>query len=424
MNKNIQKVYSLDPGFIKNDLEGIKTLMSLFGNPQDKLKIIHITGTNGKGSTSNFIGSALFNLGFKVGVFTSPHLKKFNERFSVNNKNISSKKLNQIIDEIFKRIDEYNKNRENKFIPTFFDICSCITFLFFCESRADYVVLEVGMGGRLDSTNVVKNSIISIITNIGFDHQKFLGNTKEKRAKEKMGVIKKNSIFLTTEKDKKILALFEEKCKKQKTKFISLDKFNSLVTVENKNLDFQTVKVKNFDFFEEKTFKIKMIESYQVKNFILSLYCICLILEKEKIKIEDVKIEKAFEKAKIKGRFDIISKSPFVIVDGSHNECGFKMLYNEIKDFENKKLLVIGLKEKKTITKNLIKIISDFEKVIVTNTNFKGEDTKKLQKIAKKYNKNVIIEQDKLKIKKIIQKLDKKDFCLIFGSLYMVGNFL
>ena len=184
---------------IKMGLNNMIELMEKFDNPQDKLKIIHIAGTNGKGSCSSFINSVLISQGYKVGLFTSPSIFNFEERIRINNENIKE----DILLDLMKEVRE--KAKELKVFPADFELITAIAFLYFYRENCDFVVLEVGLGGRLDATNIIKNPLLTLITSISFDHQQFLGNTLESIATEKAGIIKKGSDLILYSQDKKVM---------------------------------------------------------------------------------------------------------------------------------------------------------------------------------------------------------------------------
>ena len=411
MKKILDYVFNLNEFKINYNFEDTKKIFKLLKNPQNNFKTIHITGTNGKGSTAKFLSNVLSQK-YKVGLYTSPHMIKYNERFQINNKEIENKKLEKYIN--------YMKNffEKNKIRPSYFEFTTALCFKYFSDEKVDIAIIEVGMGGENDTTNVV-NSMVSIITYIGLDHKEFLGDTKEKIAKEKIGILKKNTHLYTYEKDKKIIELFEKKVKKLNSKLFLTKNIKHKIT--QKNEDFQTFKVIDLN----EIFKIKLMGNFQIKNAILCIYvCLKLIEMKYKINMNDIK--KGLEKAENKGRFELLKKSPKIIFDMAHNKDSFLELLKNIKNIQNKKLCIFSLKKNKSISKYIFDIMNMFENVIITKSHFRPEDTKKLFnkiKIKNKEKINICDSENEIieKIKKL--KIKKKDFILCFGSAYLYEDF-
>ena len=217
-NKEIMSYIYEDRKAIKEDkdLSRMKMLMEKLGNPQDDLKFIHVTGTNGKGSTTTMMANVLKNSGYKVGKFISPYIVSFNERIQINNEYITNEELTKYIEKIKPIVDEMTKEGN---APIGFELITAIAFMYFKDNNCDIVCLEVGMGGRLDPTNIIKTTIISIITLIDFDHTKYLGDTLEKIATEKCGIIKPNKITVTyPQQDIEVLNTIRKFCAKNKNK--------------------------------------------------------------------------------------------------------------------------------------------------------------------------------------------------------------
>ena len=198
-------MYSLERFGMKLGLDVITDLLQHLGNPHLQFKSIHVAGTNGKGSTCSFLASILQEAGYKTALYTSPHLVKFNERIKVNGNDISDQYLASLAKKIKKTAEQH------KIELTFFEFTTALAFLYFARQKVDIVVVETGMGGRLDATNVL-HPLLSVITNISFDHQKHLGDTLEKIAWEKAGIIKKDGIIVTAERNPAVLEVFREEC--------------------------------------------------------------------------------------------------------------------------------------------------------------------------------------------------------------------
>ena len=327
IDKLLEELYSYSAFNIKLGLDNITKICEKMGNPQNEYKIIHVAGTNGKGSTSTTIEKVLIEAGYRVGKYTSPHILKFNERISFNGVDISDEDIAKYYYMLKNLIEEHNIK------PTFFELTTAMMFAYFRDMKPDYVILETGMGGRYDATNVC-NSEISIITNVSLDHTEYLGDTIYKISKEKAGIIKPNSYVIVGDDNAEFLKAISEKtekyiniCEKYKDVKFNLN-FNNFMTeifVDNKKYDFS------------------LFGNYQVKNFL------CAYEALKYIGIEENIMKEAFKKVVWQCRFEVFSKNPLVIFDGAHNSDGIDQLCSIIKsnfDKEEVCILVSILKDK------------------------------------------------------------------------------
>lgn len=330
----------------KKDLTNIKLLCEHLGNPFEKYPCIHIAGTNGKGSTAHLISAILQEHGYKVGLYTSPHYRDFRERIKINGKYISRK---YVVDFV-----ENNKAVFEKIKPSFFEITVALAFDFFAKEKVNVAVIETGLGGRLDSTNII-TPILSVITNISFDHQQFLGNTLKKIAGEKAGIIKKNIPVVIGETQEETVTVFEKKAKAKKSEIIFADK-NYQVVKKSENLTHT-----NFDILKNgQTFfsnqKINLHGSYQTKNIATALQAIDVL--PESFSIKKSKIASALSNLKkltnFKGRWQVLQKDPIVLCDSAHNEGGLSLAMIQLKSLKIKELhFVLGMVNDKSIEKML-----------------------------------------------------------------------
>ncbi|MBI2668551.1 bifunctional folylpolyglutamate synthase/dihydrofolate synthase [Candidatus Woesearchaeota archaeon] len=372
-NHLLHWLYSLNRFGMKLGLDVMRQLMQLLGDPQQQFPCIHVTGTNGKGSTTAFIAQILLEAGFKVGRYTSPHLVKFNERITINNRPISDRSLIALIQNI------KSKSQTAKLRPTFFEFTTALAFQYFAEQKVDIAVVEVGMGGRLDATNVV-HPLVSVSTNIEYDHQKHLGSTLLQIAREKAGIIKENSILVTAEKRKKNLQLFQKICKRAKTKMIRV---NGRFRIMDANLNGQTFKTK------DGLFTVALLGDYQPLNA-LTAVTVIRTLRKYGWLISDSTIQKALLKTEWPWRLQVIAKKPLTIVDGSHNVAGFRYVQRFLRRLPHqKKILIIGISKDKDIPKMIPLIAPFFQTIIVTKSNFKPAPIKTLLRYIPQ-NKKVI----------------------------------
>ena len=322
-------IHSVSNFFCKPGLERLKELCSGLGNPEKSLKFIHIGGTNGKGSVSSMLNSVLCEGGYKVGLYTSPYVREFNERMRVNGKNIPNDTLARLTERVKKVAEKMADS------PTEFELITAIAFEYFKEEKCNIVILEVGMGGRLDATNIIDKPALSIITGIALDHTAFLGDTVEKIAYEKAGIIKENSVALWGGDNKAAETVIEEVCIKKQSILCKTD--YSKLNVKNFDLSGTT-----FDYKSRKDIKLSLLGSYQPRNASVvldaldNLSCIGLHVSEEAIR-------DGLLRAKWPARFEIIHQGPTVIFDGAHNAQGIEAAVESVKKyFGDKKVLVLS----------------------------------------------------------------------------------
>jgi len=282
----------------KPGLERIRELCERLSNPQDSLKFIHVAGTNGKGSTVTMISCALEDAGYKVGKYTSPYIFDFRERIEINGKMIEKDELAKITEVVANECAKMDDH------PTEFEIVTAIAFVYFKQQNCDYVVLEVGMGGRLDATNIIKNPLVSVITSISLDHIQILGDTEEKIAKEKAGIIKDGMpcVAYPLNSDS-VNAVFEKVCTQTNSKFYlpDLSKLKVKSTVNNKlSFDYKGVR-----------YTPALLGTHQIYNSLTAITAL------EILNIETEHIQSGIARAVAHGRYEIISQKPRIIIDRS-----------------------------------------------------------------------------------------------------------
>lgn len=315
----INFIHSVSNYFCKPGLARIEKLCAALGNPQEKLRFVHVAGTNGKGSFCAFLSEILMSAGYTVGRYTSPFILEFNERIAVNNTPITDSSLASITSKVKAICDAM----EDK--PTEFEVITAIGFVYFVEMGCDIVVLECGLGGRLDATNIIKSHELSVITGIDFDHQNFLGNTIKEIALEKAGIIKANRpvLWCGNNAEAESVILSEAKC--QNAPLYKVDK--SKITVNSLSLSGTL-----FDFGSYRSLKINMLGTYQPENAAAAVMAAELLCENGwKITTKD--IEKGLGLARWPARFELISTNPTVIFDGGHNPQGVTAAVNSIKAY-------------------------------------------------------------------------------------------
>lgn len=304
----IEYIHSISWTFCKPGLERIGELCEKLGNPQDKLKFIHVAGTNGKGSFCSMLESVLRAAGYKTGLYTSPYIKEFNERMRVMGGNIE----NDTLADITSRIRPIADSMTDK--PTEFELITAIAFQYFYESGCEVVVLEAGMGGRLDSTNIIRNPYLSVITGIALDHVDYLGDTVEKIAAEKAGIIKDNAPILYGGEDKSAAAVISGVAEERGSSFFDID-YSDI-----KNLK-STLDGTTYDYKNHKDIKISLLGLYQPKNSALVIRAVEILRERG-LEISESALLSGLDAARWIARFEILSRDPLIIFDGAHNPQG------------------------------------------------------------------------------------------------------
>jgi len=378
----------------KPGLDAIHNLLSQLNNPHQGLKTIHLAGTNGKGSTSHILASILIENGYKVGLFTSPHIKDFRERIKINGQLISKQLVVDFVTENKVVFDELN--------PSFFEICTAMAFTIFKKQNCDIAIIETGLGGRLDSTNVIQPEV-SVITNIGIDHTNFLGTTLTKIATEKAGIIKSNIPVVIGEFNDETFSVFHEKAKKLNSQLS--------VTTQRKNI------------------KTDLLGQFQQKNCSLALETIS-ILKQNGWFIDDIKTNIALTRVKINtnfnGRLDEISINPRVIIDASHNTDGVKNLFKEIELLEFEHLhCVYGTSSDKDVSE-IIKLFP--KEATYYFTEFSSERSQKIEVLknnAKNNNLNFSTYLEPKKALRSAKQVSKVgDLIIVFGSFFILEKII
>ena len=324
----LEDIHSVSWTFCKPGLDRIKELCEKLGNPQKNLKFIHVAGTNGKGSFCSMLHSILKEQGYRVGLFTSPYIKFFNERIAINGSPISNQDLAKITSQIKPIADAMTDK------PTEFELITAIGFEYFKSQNCDVVILECGLGGRLDSTNIIENSVLSVITGIAFDHTAILGDTIPQIAAEKAGIIKENTPVLWCGNDKDAENVISKEATLKNAPLYIADRTTL-------NVKKQTLDGTFFDFGAYKDLKINLLGTYQIENATNVLNAVN-ILKNQGYVITDTAIREGLSKAKWHARFEIISVTPLIIFDGGHNPQGVCEAVKSVKQyFGNEKLNIV-----------------------------------------------------------------------------------
>lgn len=381
-------------------LERAKYFLKLLGNPDRGFKYVHITGTSGKGSTVAFLHEILHQSGLRVGSFTSPFACTSIEKIKVNDKLIKPNELARLIEKIKPAIAKMKQSRFGR--SSYFECFFAIALLYFKQLRCQWVILEVGMGGAFDATNAIARSEVSAITNIGLDHTHILGKTRTKIAREKMGIIKTNSHFFTTETRSNLLKIFQRRCGQLKTKF-------HLINVP-KDADIRV-------------FETQMAGRHQQLNAALAMAIA------KQLKISSNVIKNAIGKVSLPCRFEIMQKNPLVILDGAHNPDKIKSVIHNLKNLTYDKLYIMfacgRTKDARAMLKSLARAA---EQIILTKFSHhvyyhaKAFKPEQISRHIGKFRNKKIESNPKKALSEILKKLKKNDALLITGSFYLAGE--
>lgn len=408
-------IHSLSKFGKKSGLDNITRLLNVLGNPQDKLKFVHIAGTNGKGSTASFVSQILIQSGYNVGLFTSPFIEVFNERIQINNQNISNDDLEKYTSIVKNAIEEIG---DDNYHPIEFEVICAIGFLYFVDKKCDIVVLETGLGGRLDCTNIIKKPYVCAITSISFDHMQYLGDTIEKIASEKCGIIKENSVVCTY-------------CDLEKSAKNVVSKFCKETNSHLYEPSIETLKIKKqgreniFDYKDYKNVKINLSGLHQIYNACLAIDIIDNLKNYFEISYED--IINGLNMARWVCRFEIFDKKNYTfVIDGAHNSDGVLKYTQAVKKiFNDKKIVtVFGMLNDKDFEKSVERIANISDELIITDVpSIRQTDVKPVFEVAKKIKNDTILINDNISaINKAISLADENSVICIVGSLYLAGN--
>lgn len=391
--KTLEYIHSI-PKFVRPlGNKDLGYVLEKFNNPQKSLKFVHIAGTNGKGSTAAMLSSVLCEAGYKTGLFTSPFIEVFNERIKINGNNIPDNDLCDVAERVKRVIDEFGFK-----ISEFAFICA-MAFVYFKEQNCEIVVLETGMGGRLDATNIIEKPVLSILTSIGYDHMLYLGDTIEEIAKEKCGIIKENCTVVA-QKNKEVAHIIEEAAK---------EKNASLVFTENSK------KTQNGFLYKGQEYPLSLKGDYQSLNGATVIVAV-EILRQNGFKISEVDLKNGLSKTKWPVRFEFVREN--IVIDGGHNTDGIEALLKSLEDY--KFGVVIAMMCDKA-TDECVKMLLDKAEFVIT-TEIPMPRCESAKNLAKDIPGVVAIPNFKTAIDEGINKLCKDEILCICGSLYFAAE--
>jgi dihydrofolate synthase/folylpolyglutamate synthase len=389
-------------------LEAITGLLTDLGNPEESFPSILIAGTNGKGSTAAMTASILARAGYKTGLYTSPHLVDIRERIVVNGKKIAEGAFNKIGSVIAKKVTQP---------VTYFEFLTAAAFCYFEQRQVDIAVMEVGLGGRLDATNVCR-PLVSVITNIALDHTAYLGNSLKSIAEEKAGIIKQDGICITGAKQKRVLKVLEDACRNRKARLYQVGKEIKIIRQEDGLFKYRG------EHREIADLSIALAGSHQCDNAALALAAIECI-ENSGFKISDSAIRAGLRNTHWDARMEILQRNPLFLLDGAHNPAGITALCRALKnDFSYRRLILIfGAFADKDYPKMLKKIAPLAYKIILAPLQSeRAASVDDLSKIIKTMKKTPVIAENFREAINIARHLaSEKDLICAAGSLYLAG---
>ncbi len=406
--ESLSKLFSLHQFGIKLGLENIKKLLRHIGNPESSLKAIHIAGSNGKGSTASFISSILMEAGYKVGLYTSPHFVKFNERIRINGIEIKDDFVVKFINKNSKYIDENS--------PTFFELTTALAFKHFADSKVDYAIIETGLGGRLDATNVLQ-SLASVITSISYEHTNILGDSIESISSEKAAIIKKKQKVFIGDLPKIANKVVVLKAKEQNSEYFEYEKYISICNGKG------TVKLNN------KTISIPSLPlpgEYQIKNASLAVLTTLDLFPEIEEKILFDGLTNVIANSGIQGRYETHNVNPKIIFDSAHNAEGIELFILEFQKEEkeySKRSLIYGAMKDKNVEEILKSLSKHFDVIYGTQINYERSlKVAELEKIGKNCGIEIIPLEFPAKFINGFAKTNLNEVLVVLGSMYILGE--
>lgn len=398
-------------------LDNMRELLKRLENPQDSLKFVHISGTNGKGSVLAYVSTVFKEAGYRTGRYISPTLFSYREKIQVNESFIGREDLARLTEEVKKAAEEMQNS--GKGFPTIFEIETALAFLYFAEQKCDIVILETGLGGALDATNVIKTSVMEVITSISMDHMEFLGDTLGKIALQKAGIIKPHTSVVSAVQDMEAMEVIRDVCRKKECVFDTVDQ------EQIKDISYG-YEGQSFSYKDWKNIKISLMGSYQIKNAALALEAI-EALRKLGYELNDKAVYQGMKTAVWKGRFTVISKEPFIIMDGAHNQAAAEELVRSLKlYYPGKKFYYIFGMFRDKDYHQVIRLTAPLAEHIVTvetPENPRALPAEELKKAVAEVNPSVEAAGSlRMAVNRVMEQIDKDAVIVIFGSLSFLGE--
>lgn len=403
-------------------LQRITSLLKILGNLQEQVPLVHLGGTNGKGSTLGMLASILRAGGYRVGTFISPHLFSYRERFMINGENIAEDTFVLLLEEVLATVAEVQ--RETGEPPTEFEVLTALAFLYFAREKVDIALIEVGMGGDIDSTNVIEKPLLSIITNVSLDHQDYLGKTLTEIAQKKSGIIKAGCPVVTASRKEEVLQIIRQRAEDLRAPLREVQREASWEWQEETGAgQFFTVQTSRHDY--GKLF-LPFWGQHQLENAVTAILA-GEILQEQGWRIEVPAIKEGLAKAKWPGRLEVMRQNPLFVVDGAHNPAGITVLAQWLarkrKDVR-RVILVIGMLDDKDRAWAARLLEPLVEMVIITKPN--SYRAKHWEELSRNFHENkvplVVKENLEEAIKEAVEEAVAEDLVLVTGSLYLIGE--
>ena len=411
-NGSVEYLYSLQKLGIKLGLNKIKEILFKLGNPHHDLRCIHVAGTNGKGSTSAMLAGVLTAHGYRTGLYTSPHLVRFTERYRIDGAEVSSERLATVFERVRHVVDDISP-------PTFFEAATAMAFLYFAEEGVDWAVIETGMGGRLDATNVIR-PVVSCITNIAHDHGEYLGATLTGIAREKAGIIKDGVPVVTGERGPGTLGVFKTACLRHDAPLFRLGKdFN---VRRRKSSEFRY-----FGLDAERILPVPgLVGAHQLENAALALASLELVARSGMMNIDSRALSDGLAATHWPARLEVLSREPLVVLDGAHNVRGAEILRSALKGcFSWRRLhLVLGIMADKDVEGILRRLVPLAATVVFTRPkNDRAADPRLLDRLSEELVGERYVVPDVAAALALAKSLAGPEDCIcIAGSLYLAGE--
>ena len=408
INSALEKLFKLHTFGVKLGLDNVKHFLDHIDNPQRNLKAIHIAGSNGKGSTAAFIASILMEYGYKTGLYTSPHFVKFNERITINGEQIDNEYVAGFITEHWSYITEHEL--------TFFEVTSALAFEYFSNSKVDYAIIETGLGGRLDATNVL-NSIAVVITSISLEHTNVLGTEISVIAKEKAAIIKQGTKVFIGLLDPEADAVVERKCNEENCELFRLQEY---INEKDDRLELYTEEI------ELDEWNVPLKGKYQVYNSALAVLVVSNTFVLDDNRKITHGISNVIKNTGIEGRFEYLHKGPDIILDSAHNIAGVREFLSEFNKSAGKyqrKVLLFGVMRDKAIEQMLIELGKSFDEIHLTQIdNERSAKIDELKKICFDIKIDALEEPVGMELINKFLKSENKDCLVVLGSMYLLGE--
>ncbi|MBM7556161.1 bifunctional folylpolyglutamate synthase/dihydrofolate synthase [Halanaerobacter jeridensis] len=415
--QELDYLQQLDKFGVQPGLERMELLLDYLDNPEQDLDIIHIAGTNGKGSTSALLTSIYKEAGYKVGTYNSPEIVEFNERMRINEQYISDQKLSQLVKEVKPAIKEVEEQLAH---PTFFEVVTAIAILYFAQENVDLAILEVGMGGVLDATNV-GNSLVSVITNVSLDHTEYLGDTLTEIASEKGGIIKEGQAVITAATKEKVKDKLAEIAEEKKADLINIYDYFFWEEKETEGIK-QQLDINGLRGYY-KDLELPLLGEYQIINTVTALAVIEILYSEYAVDPEAIK--QGISKVRWPGRLEVVSEKPMIILDGAHNQAGAQQLRKELEKLNYKRLIIVlSILEDKDYPGIIEQLAPLADELILTkNQNPRAAKIEELEKYARKYEASLRTERELEKaVDDAVDEATANDLILVGGSLYTVSE--